>query len=605
MLLQKANALWSKIPIRYLGAALIAIPAISLTAAMAVWVVSQRINSSIYLDMERSRNQLAEVKNLLIDLLNAETGTRGFALTRDPKYLEPYHLASQHIPITLAKLKQGENEASERDKIAQIEDLSQGRLKFLTLIVNSTKTASKQRDFPYPELGYISEGKQVMDRLRILVEDLEAEESQKLDKYEQRLDRNRETSNIIVWIASCISLLVYLKLLYLISTLDWRLAGQELELSESNSLLKTAMDNVVDGVITLNENGEINSFNSAASVIFGCSLEEAMNSKIDNFISGDISQKEIAAKDGVEPVNIPFLATGHRKTGSDFPIEISVSKLPYGDRKMLIFRDITQRLEAQKKLENNIKELSRLSLMLSKTNQDLIERNQELDQFAYVASHDLKAPLRAIFSLSEWMEEDLADKLTPETQHQMQLLRQRVSRMEALIKGLLEYCRVGRVEARAETVDVGLLVKEVVDSLGIPSSFRVDIASNLPILSGKSLLLRQVFSNLISNAVKHHQSAAGEVKISFQELDTFYEFSVTDDGVGIAPEYQEQIFRIFQTLEARDTSDNTGVGLAIVKKIVESEGGKIRVESEVGKGSTFRFTWRKLPKERSSLSLQK
>ncbi|PSB05306.1 diguanylate cyclase [Merismopedia glauca CCAP 1448/3] len=436
-----------------------------------------------------------------------------------------------------------------------------------------------------------------MDEIRVLVNELETEESHNLETYEQRLARIQEITRIVIWVTAGISLLIYLKIIYLFSKVDWRLAGQELELAESNSLLQGVIDNVVDGVITLNERDEIDSCNYAASTMLAYPTEEIIGQKFQSLIFPESTVKDQPLEMLFSNSNSPFLAQGNRKVGSKFPMEVSVSKLPSGNRKILIFRDITERQEAQRKLEAHVKELSRISLMLSKTNQTLMERNQELDQFAYVASHDLKAPLRAISSLSEWIEEDLGDKLAADTQYQMQLLRQRVSRMQALINGLLEYCRVGRTQTQTETVDVGVLLREIIDSLGIPSTFKVEVQPDMPKCTTKTLLLRQVFANLISNAIKHQRSSEGSVKISFKELDKFYEFGVTDTGPGIAPEYQEQIFKIFQTLEARDTQENTGIGLAIVKKIVESEGGKIQVQSDVGRGATFSFTWCKEPRD--------
>lgn len=223
----------------------------------------------------------------------------------------------------------------------------------------------------------------------------------------------------------------------------------------------------------------------------------------------------------------------------------------------------------------------------------LQKRNQELDQFAYVASHDLKAPLRAISSLSAWIEEDLGELLPKENQQQMRLLRGRVNRMEALINGLLEYSRVGRINTEASTVNVGALLKDIIDSLDPPSTFTIEVEPKMPTLLTKRIPLQQVFANLISNAIKHHKRPDGYVKISVQDQGKYYEFAVTDDGPGIAPEYHKKVFVIFQTLEARDSHENTGIGLAIVKKIVEIEGGAIALESQIGAGSTFRFTWLK------------
>jgi signal transduction histidine kinase len=257
--------------------------------------------------------------------------------------------------------------------------------------------------------------------------------------------------------------------------------------------------------------------------------------------------------------------------------------------------NINQRQQAELTLQQRAEELTHLNKILAQTTAILQKRNQELDQFAYIASHDLKAPLRAIASLSEWLEEDLGDQLPPDNQHQMHLLRGRVRRMEALINGLLEYSRVGRIHTESSLVNVGVLLQEVIDSLQPPPTFVIDIPPGMPTLRTKRLLLQQVFANLIGNAIQHHSQPGGNVKISVQDQGMWYEFAVADDGPGIAPEYHDKIFVIFQTLESRDHRENTGIGLAIVKKIVETAGGTITLESFLGTGSTFRFTWPKHP----------
>jgi PAS domain S-box-containing protein len=255
--------------------------------------------------------------------------------------------------------------------------------------------------------------------------------------------------------------------------------------------------------------------------------------------------------------------------------------------------DITDRKASEETLKARADELTYLTAVLTQTNVALEKRNQELDQFAYVASHDLKAPLRAIANLSEWIEEDLADQLDEDTRHQMDLLRGRVHRMEALINGLLQYSRVGRLDTKKSTVSVATLLAEVIDSLAPPETFTIEVEPNMPILITERLPLEQVFTNLISNALKHHPRQDGKVKISVQDQKSFYEFAVTDDGAGIAPQYHEKVFGIFQTLEARDKTENTGIGLAIVKKIIEGQGGTIRLESHEGQGAKFCFTWPK------------
>jgi signal transduction histidine kinase/DNA-binding response OmpR family regulator len=230
---------------------------------------------------------------------------------------------------------------------------------------------------------------------------------------------------------------------------------------------------------------------------------------------------------------------------------------------------------------------------MSETAECLKQRNQELDEFAYVASHDLKAPLRAIANLANWLSEDLNGTIPEENQHQLDLLQSRVKRMEQLIQGLLTYSRIGRQAAPQETINVADLIAETIDFLSPPPEFIIEIAPEMPTLTTDKLALHQVFSNLIGNAIKYHPRHDGKIIISVGDRETFYQFAVKDDGRGIAPEYHQKIFGIFQTLQSRDEIESTGIGLSIVKKIVEFQGGEITLESQIDRGTTFYFTWKK------------
>ncbi|MES9831544.1 MAG: ATP-binding protein [Candidatus Thiodiazotropha sp. DIVDIV] len=218
-------------------------------------------------------------------------------------------------------------------------------------------------------------------------------------------------------------------------------------------------------------------------------------------------------------------------------------------------------------------------------------RAEYLEQFAYVTSHDLKAPLRGVSNLAEWIEEDLEDKLDSSSKEQLALLRDRVRRMHDLIEGLLEYSRVGKTSDDETPVDTRELIMEITDSLSPQKGFTIKIKGDMPVLTADRLQLGQVFSNLISNSLKHHGGKKGKIQISSEKIGDFYEFSVRDNGQGIAPEYHDNIFKMFQTLESRDFGNSTGIGLALVKKIVVEHGGSIRIESALNEGARFTFTW--------------
>lgn len=221
---------------------------------------------------------------------------------------------------------------------------------------------------------------------------------------------------------------------------------------------------------------------------------------------------------------------------------------------------------------------------------ELRRSNVELEQFAYVASHDLRAPLRAIDSLSEWLAQDLGDNLPPESAEHLKLLRGRVKRMEGLLDSLLEYSRIGRAQTTLEMVDVREVVDEIAELSGLSDRFVV-VTDQLPVFNAYATPFVQVLRNLIGNAVKHHDKGKGTIVVNARELDTYYEFSVVDDGPGIPEQFREKVFGMFQTLRPRDEVEGSGMGLALVKKAVEYNGGTVRLDAAVPRGTRVTFTW--------------
>ena len=219
--------------------------------------------------------------------------------------------------------------------------------------------------------------------------------------------------------------------------------------------------------------------------------------------------------------------------------------------------------------------------------------NKELESFAYVASHDLKAPLRVIANVSSWLEEDLEDKLNDQDRKHLDLLHNRVRRMERLLDDLLEYSRVGRaMDTRySEQISGGELIADILALLEPPPSFKIEIPAEFSEIQVSRMPLQQVLFNLISNAIKHHDREAGNIALQVETSGTRYRFTVMDDGPGIPEEYHEEIFRMFRKLESRDEVEGSGMGLALVKKTIEFHGGRIVVQSGEGRGTSFSFTW--------------
>ena len=240
-------------------------------------------------------------------------------------------------------------------------------------------------------------------------------------------------------------------------------------------------------------------------------------------------------------------------------------------------QDVSERKVAEAERERLIRSLER--------------SNRDLDHFAYVTSHDLRAPLRGIASISQWIEDDLGASVPEETKQHLELMRGRVKRLDALISGVLAYSRAGRGEGAIEKVSVKELLDETIELLAPVAPAKVVVEGAMPTLTTQKVQLQQVLMNLISNALKYADRPDALASVSAQVEGSGYRFAVKDNGPGIAPQHHERIWGMFQTLQPRDRVEANGIGLAVVKKIVEAHGGKAWVESALGEGATFFFTW--------------
>jgi signal transduction histidine kinase len=237
--------------------------------------------------------------------------------------------------------------------------------------------------------------------------------------------------------------------------------------------------------------------------------------------------------------------------------------------------------------------LNHMARVLDTNISELKRKNAELDQFAHIVSHDLKSPLRGIGNVVSWIEEDHEAELSPKLKEYLGLIKGRLARGENLIGGILTYARVGRDEQAPEPVSVTELLQEVIDNHELRTGSSIVLSPALPVVFTERLPLFQVFANLVGNAIKYNDNRHPRIMVYHKELADHYEFIVQDNGPGIAAAYHQKVFGIFQTLEEKGGIESTGVGLAIVKKILDARHETIRIDSEPGRGSVFSFTWKK------------
>ncbi|MBT1696758.1 histidine kinase [Fulvivirgaceae bacterium PWU4] len=349
----------------------------------------------------------------------------------------------------------------------------------------------------------------------------------------------------------------------------------------SSSILEAITGCVHEGVLVLDHSNTIIFASEAAAKFLGTLSAKALTGMHISQVYPEVEQRKLLALLG-------------ESNPSAIPLTAEVLQVVHAIRS---FNDGSEPVKIITLLDNN-GQISKRCQTMAEYTRNLEKSNKELDQFAYIVSHDLKAPLRAISNLSQWLMDDLGTALSGDNLTNLNMLMGRVRRMESLINGILEYSKIGRENTPAEMIDVSALVEEVVEILSPPAHIRVKVSPSMPTLHASKILMFQVFSNLISNAMKFNDKKEGLVTIDSREHDDSYEFTVEDNGPGIPEEYYEKIFVIFQTLQSRDRFESTGIGLTIVKRILTEKGGSIRVESKVGEGSRFVFNW---PKEKKQV----
>ncbi len=305
-------------------------------------------------------------------------------------------------------------------------------------------------------------------------------------------------------------------------------------------------------------------------------------------------------RDGIHPVDLEAVLqrwTRSLESGEPYEIEFRLRRADAVFRwhiaRALPMRDTSGAIVKWYGTNTDIDDHKRLAEERDLLISALERSNKELDSFVYVASHDLKAPLRGITNIAEWLQADLAEALNEQSRGHLDMLRRRVAHMSALIDGVLRYSRAGRLGEARQDVAVGGLLRRVVDLLAPPEGATIDVAEGMPSLHTTEVALQQVFLNLIGNALKHAKRTDVRVAIGVRDADECWVFSVTDNGPGIAPQHRERVWSLFQTLPSMDAADNTGIGLSIVRKTVAARRGTAWIEASSEAGTTFSFSWPK------------
>ncbi len=363
------------------------------------------------------------------------------------------------------------------------------------------------------------------------------------------------------------------------------------ERSKSEDALRTSeenfrriFDNIQDIYYEVDIDGTIKEISPSIKFITGITREELIGNKMaslyfdvkqrNNFVSAlkkeiNVNDYEIALK-GKDNTSIPCTITAK--------LILDQSKIP--SKIIGSVRNITERKRAEDKRAKSMKELK--------------IANKELTDFAYITSHDLTSPLRAINTIATWIMSDYGDKFDDQGKEQMNLLIGRAKRMHHLINGIYEFTNIINFTGEKISFDMNTLVKDTIGRMKLQDNFYVEIKNQLPVIFFEKTRMEQIFENLIDNAVKFMDKDKGLITIGCQETRNNWEFYVADNGPGIAKKYQDKVFQIFQTLNTRDELESTGIGLAIVNKIITKHNGSIWIESEPEQGTTFFFT---LPKK--------
>ena len=372
------------------------------------------------------------------------------------------------------------------------------------------------------------------------------------------------------------------------------------ELEQAETKFRTIIESAPDAIVIVNEFGHIFLVNKQTEKLFGYRREELFNKSIEILIPQRYRDKhtgyreDYTASPKVRAMGIGLDLYGLKKNGEEIPIEVSLSPLEMSEGKFIAstIRDFSE----QKKIASEIKTAN---ARLNQYAKELERSNVELKQFAYVVSHDLQAPLRNISGFVQLLKRTYEGQIDEQADSWIERTVNNTKRMQTIINDILSYSRVDSRARPFENVDLNKIFDEVLIILesSISDAKAVVTKDKLPVIWGDSSQLIQIFQNIIGNGIKYNKSEFPSVHVTSKEENKHFTILISDNGIGIDSQYYERIFEIFQRLHTYKDYPGTGIGLAICRRIVERHGGEIWIESEMGKGSKFYFTIKKVSEE--------
>jgi PAS domain S-box-containing protein len=373
-----------------------------------------------------------------------------------------------------------------------------------------------------------------------------------------------------------------------------RLAGISVDITEiKNSqqmleLTQFVVDNAGDMVFWMRNDGRLLYANETAAHLLGFTRGELLQTSF-SLIDSSLGAERLTdwTRQLEQEGSQTYESVLRARDGRQIPVEINASYVrASGETYICAFaRDISQRKHSEQERERHASELQR-------ANESLRSRNRELDEFAHLASHDLKEPLRAIITFSELLAQDLGADLPSDAVRDLEFITGAAARMQRLINDLLALSRAGRADMQHSNVSLQECVNAAMEALSVRvrETGATVALDELPVVTGDATMLTQLYQNLISNALKFTSSGKPMIRVTCSRNGGEYVFGVKDNGVGIKPEYSEKVFQPFRRLHVQAGQEGTGIGLAICRKVVERHGGRIWVESSPGEGSHFLFT---------------